>query len=243
MQALEANAPQRGSRQDYAQWQSQIQTCQFALANQRVIDSYFVSSRKLTLLAPPTFLHHLLFFWIALYAVNGQNLFQQSCRLYRHAVFLLQLQECGLGISHAKLFALKLQATRARVLNSSSPLKLLACQIHSQSFLVDHCNALQIAIIHRATSCWARDEDEAVIGCMLLGSRAMDCLWERKIELDYHIKDCLVRRKMEKSSKSLERESPRIPTAKIRSILTPSQYEDVCCSPGRHGRYRCGLDR
>lgn len=41
------------------------------------------------------------FFGIALYIVNGQNLFRQSCRLYRHAVFLLQLQECGYGKPHA----------------------------------------------------------------------------------------------------------------------------------------------
>ena len=44
-------------------------------------------------------------FQIALHVVNNQNLFQQSCRLYRQAVFLLQLKEHGYGESHAELFA------------------------------------------------------------------------------------------------------------------------------------------
>jgi hypothetical protein len=103
-----------------------------------------------------------------------------------------------------ELLALKLQATRARVLNSSSPLKLLACPIHSQLLLLDGFNTLQTATIHRAPPRWTRDEDAAVIGCMLPGS-----------ELDTHIKDCLVRQRTERSSEGLEHENPRIRTAKV----------------------------
>ena len=51
------------------------------------------------------------------------------------------------------------------------------------------------------------------------GSRATDYIWDRNIELDTHIKDCLVRRRMERSIEGLECEIPRIYTAKIRSIL------------------------
>jgi len=48
------------------------------------------------------------------------------------------------------------QATRARVLNSSAPSKLLPCQIHWQLLLVDRCHAVYTAITHRSPPCWAR---------------------------------------------------------------------------------------
>jgi hypothetical protein len=79
---------------------------------------------------------------------------------------LPSLPACGISLATPgmrlwqtprELVVPKLQATRALVLNSSSPLKLLACPIHSQLLLVDRCHALQTAIIHRAPPRWARD--------------------------------------------------------------------------------------
>jgi len=187
-------------------------------SNQRATVSHLVSSCNS---ARPPFafrpLHHLLL-RAALDVVEGPDPLSTGLAVLSACDLSPATPGMRLRRIPRELFALKLQATRARVPNCCSPLKLLACPIHSQLLLVDRCHTLQKTIIHQAVPCWARDEDEEVIGCMPPRLRAMDSLRDSKTKVDNHIKDCLVRRRTERNSEDLERESPRI---KVPSILYP----------------------
>jgi hypothetical protein len=116
------------------------------LANRRTAVSLLSETCSCTSLP----LHHLLFPDSSHLLDGGKPFFRESVAIFsRSAGFFLHLQACAYAQIPRELLSRTLQATRARVLNCSSPLKLLACPVHSQLCLVDHCHALQTASLPR----------------------------------------------------------------------------------------------